>query len=123
MLVSVIGILLLDVTGAIPKASVGGAMTMFFAFLVAMFTLGVYEAISNKRGVFGWIVSIVCALVGGLVAALVGAQILDEILPLMKLDGPLVTSQHPMRYLAPAGMMIFTLLGSWAALKIVNRFR
>ncbi|MBS4082764.1 MAG: hypothetical protein KGZ73_04365 [Rhizobiales bacterium] len=123
MLITVAGVLLLDFTGSIPQSSVGGPLTIFFVALLAMLAYGVYEAWSNKRGVLGWIVSIVCSFLGGIVAGLVGAEILDLILPYLRLDGPLATSHHPLRYILPAGMMVFILSGSWAALKLVNRFR
>lgn len=123
MLITVAGVLLLDLTGAIPQSSVGGPMTIFFAAVLAMLAYGIYEAWSNKRGVLGWIVSIVGSFFGGIVAGLVGAEIMDLVLPHLHLDGPLATSQHPLRYILPAVMMLFMLSGSWVALRIVNRFR
>lgn len=123
MLITVAGVLLLDFTGAIPQSSVGGPMTIFFAAVLAMLTYAVYEAVAKKRGVLGWIVNIVGSFFGGILAGLVGAEILDLILPHVPLHGPLATSQHPLRYILPAGMMVFMLSGSWAALKLVNRFR
>ena len=71
----------------------------------------------------GWIVSIVCSIIGGFLALALGSLVMEAILPLIKLDGPLATSQHPMRYISLAGMMALMLLGSWGALQIVNRFR
>ena len=122
-LVCVIGVLLLDFAGAIPKSSVGGPMTLLLMYFFAMLAVGFHDAWSNKRGVLGWIVSIVCSLVGGFLGVIFAGLVLEEILPLLALNGPLATSQHPMRYIAPAGMMALTLLGSWGALQIVNRLR
>ena len=122
-LVGIVGILLVDFTGAIPKSSVGGPMALLLMFFLAMLAVGLHDAWSNKRGVLGWIVSIVCSVIGGFLAATLGGLVMETILPLMELDGSLATSQHPMRYVSSAGMMALTLLGSWVALQIVNRFR
>jgi len=122
-LVGVIGILLFDFAGAIPKSSVGGPLALFLIFFLAMLVVGLHEAWSNKRGVLGWIVSIVCSVIGGFLAVTFGGLVMEAILPLLELNGSLATSQHPMRYVLSAGMMVLTLLGSWTALQIVNRFR
>jgi len=122
-LVGILGILLVDFAGAIPKSSVGGPMALLLMVFLAMLAVGFHDAWSNKRGVLGWIVSIVCAVIGGFLGVTLGALVMETILPLMELDGPLAALQHPMRYVASAGMMALTLLGSWAALQIVNRFR
>jgi hypothetical protein len=122
-LVCIIGILLIDVAGAIPNSSVGGPMAILLLFFLAMLAVGLHDAWSNKRGVLGWIVSIVCSIIGGFLALALGSLVMEAILPLIKLDGPLATSQHPMRYISLAGMMALMLLGSWGALQIVNRFR
>ena len=39
------------------------------------------------------------------------------------LEGSLAETQHPLFYIALVGMMLFSLLGSWIALWIVNRLR
>lgn len=122
-LVAVIGILLLDFADAIPQSSVGGPLTLLLIFFLAMLAVGIHEAWSNRRGALGWIVSIVCAVVGGFLAVTIGGLILEAILPFLDLNGSLVTSQHPMRYVSSAGMMVLTLLGSWGALQIVNQLR
>jgi len=121
-LVGVTAILLFDFAG-IPKSSVGGPLAVFLIFFLAMLGVGLHEAWSNKRGVLGWIVSIVCSFVGGFLAVTFGGLVMEAILPLLDLNGSLATSQHPMRYVSSAGMMALTLLGSWGALQIVNRFR
>lgn len=122
-LVGAIGILLLDFAGAIPKSSVGGPLTLFLIFFLAMLAVGLHEAWSNKRGAFGWIASIVCSVIGGFLAITFAGLVMEAILPFLGLNGSLATSQHPMRYVSYAGMMLLTLSGSWIALQIVNRFR
>jgi hypothetical protein len=122
-LVGVISVLLLDFAGAIPKSSVGGPLTLFLIFFLAMLAVGLHEAWSNKRGVFGWMVSIVCSLIGGFLAITFGGLVMEAMLPFLELNGSLATSQHPMRYVSSAGMMLLTLSGSWIALQIASRFR
>jgi hypothetical protein len=123
VLMAVIGILLLHSTGAIPLTGVGGAMTIGLALLVATPAVGVHEAWTKKRGVLGWIVNIVVSFVGAFLLAPLGGMVIAMILsPLM--DKPsLAATGGPVMYVALAGMMLVTLLGSWGALWIVNRWR
>jgi hypothetical protein len=123
ILVAVIAILLLELSDALPKSSVGGPMTMMMIVFLAVLALGLYEAWSQKRGVLGWIVNIVVSVVGGFVGASVASVILGMVLSTLNLGVPLVETQHPVRYIASAGMMLLALLGVWVALQIVNRFR
>ena len=71
-LIAVAGILLLQLTDAIPLASVGGSLTIGFAFIAAALAVGIHDAWTQKRGVVGWIVNIVVSFVGALVGAQVG---------------------------------------------------
>ena len=75
-LIAVIGILLLQSTGSIPLASVGGSMTIGLAFLAAALAVGIHEAWTKKRGVLGWIVNIVVSLVGAFLAAPLGGMVI-----------------------------------------------
>ncbi len=126
---AVITIVLLQFSGAIPQSSVGGSLTIGFVFLAFALAVGIHEAWTNKRGVLGWIVSMLTALVGGFVAAGVFGDIL--IVPVLallnligsNLEGSLAATGGPLLYAALAGMMLLTLLGSWAALQLVNRWR
>lgn len=120
-LIAVIGILLLQSSGAIPLASVGGSMTIGLAFIVAALALGIHEAWTNKRGALGWIVNIVVSFVGALVAAPLGGMIVGILLS----DGSrsLAATGGPRFSVALVGGMLVTLLGAWGALWIVNRWR
>ena len=120
-LIAVIGILLLQMTGSIPLASVGGSMTIGLAYLVAALAVGIHEAWTKRRGVLGWLVNIVVSFVGAFVAAPIGGMVLA----LMLSDGSqsLAASGGPRFSVALAGGMLVTLLGSWGALWIVNRWR
>jgi len=72
-LIAVIAIVLIQFSGAVPLSSVGGPMTLAMVFLAAALAAGIYEAWSMRRGVLGWIVSILTALAGAIVAGLAGA--------------------------------------------------
>ena len=126
---AVIAIWLLQFSGAVPKSSVGGPMTLAVVFLGATLAVGIHEAWTNKRGVLGWIVSVVAALVGGFVAGGVFGDIIAvSLLALLNLaglnlGGSLAAAGGPLLYVALAGMMLLMLLGSWIALQIGNRWR
>ena len=119
--IAVMVMVLIDLSDAIPKSSIGGPMTMMMIVLLAVVALGLYDAWSQKRGVLGWIVSIVAAVVGGFLGAAVASGILGTMLSYLNLGVPLVESQHPLRYIASAGMMLLAMLGAWIALQFVGR--
>jgi hypothetical protein len=127
---AVVAIILLQLSGAVPQSSVGGPMTLALVYFAAMLAVGIHEAWSKKRGVLGWIVNIPVSLVGGFLAAEVGNLAFETILMLLYLGGvglnqggSLAATGGPLLYLTLAGMMLLMLLGSWTALRIVNRWR
>ena len=120
-LIAMIGILLLQWTGSIPLASVGGSMTIGFAYLAAALALGMHEAWTQKRGVLGWIVNILVSLVGAFVAAPIGGMVIGMLLS--DGSGSLAATGGPRFSVALVGGMLVTLLGAWGALWIVNRWR
>ena len=123
-LIAVVGILLLQSTGAIPLASVGGSMTIGLALLAAALAVGIHEASTKQRGVLGWIVSILVSLVGAVVGANLGGMVMAAMIGLVvNVDGSLAKTGGPVMSVALAGGMIATLLGAWGALWIVNRWR
>jgi len=122
ILLAVAAALLVAVFG--PKASVGGPMTIAFVLFLATLAVGVYEAVSSKRGPFGWILNIVLAVIGGLaVAMFAGPAIFEPIILLFPVNGSLASSGHPLFYIGYAGMAVLTVLGSWATLQLVNKLR
>ena len=123
ILIAVTTILLLELSDALPKSSVGGPMAMMMIVFLAVLALGLYEAWSQKRGVLGWLVSIVASVIGGFFGVAVASAILEILLSYLSLGVPLAESQHPLRYIASGGMMLLALLGSWIALQIVTRSR
>lgn len=122
-LVAVIAILVLQFSGAIPQSSVGGPMTIATAFLIAALAAGIYEAVSNKRGVLGWIASLITAVVGAFVAASLGSMVMETLLMNMNLQGSLAETRHPLLYIGSAFMMLMTVFGAWLALRLVNQLR
>ena len=121
-LIAVIGILLLQWTGAIPLSSVGGPMVIALAFFVAALAVAIHEAWTKKRGVLGWIVNIVVSFVGAFLAAQLGGMVMVIILSPF-INGSLAATGGPVMSISLAGAMIVTVLGSWGALWIVNRWR
>jgi hypothetical protein len=128
-LIAVIAILLLQFTDAIPLSSVGGPITIALAFLVAALAVGIHEAWTKRRGVLGWIVNVVVSFVGAFVGAQLGGMVmvmffmLASVLRLVDMKASLAATGGPVMSLALAGAMVATVLGSWGALQIVNRWR
>ena len=127
--IAVIAIVLLQYSGAVPKSSVGGPITLALVFLGAAVAVGIHEAWTKKRGVLGWIVSIVVALVGAFLASQLGELLFVAILMLLStlklvnVTGSLAATGGALLYLGLAAMMLLMLLGSSIALSIVNRWR
>ncbi len=118
-LLAVAVVLLVDVFGS--KSSVGGPMTDLLVSFLVMLAVGIYEAVSNDRSGLRWIVNIVLAVMGGLLALGLMSMGLETIMGLIHFEGRLATSHHPLRYFMDVAMPIVTVLGSWLPLQIVNR--
>lgn len=121
--IAVIGILLLQYSGAVPNSSVGGPMTLAMGFFAAALAVAIHEAWTQKRGVVGWIVNVIAVFVGAFVAAEVGNLLFELILPLLPLQGSLVAYGGSLLYVALAAWTLLMLFGSWLALQVVNRWR
>ena len=134
--IAVIGILLLQSSGAVPLSSVGGPMVLALAFFAAALAVAIHEAWTKKRGVLGWIVNIVVSFVGVFLVAEVSDIVIVPILMLLdltgltgwmartgNLKGSLAATGGPLLYVSLAGMTLLNLLGAWGALWIVNRWR
>ena len=124
VLMAVIGILLIQLTGSIPLSSVGGPLVIGLALIVAALAVGIHEAWTQKRGVLGWIVNIVVSFFGVFLAAQLGGLVMVMMLfPLMGGSSSLAAAGDSLMSVALAGQMVITLLGSWGALWVVNRWR
>jgi hypothetical protein len=116
-LLAVLTVLLVDVFGS--KSSVGGPMTDLLVSFLIMLAVGLYEAWG--RGPIGWVVNVVLAVIGGIAGLWLMSIALETAMSLVHFQGKLATSNHPLRYIADGAMPIFTVLGSWTPIQIVNR--
>lgn len=122
VLATVVAMVLLGLFGT--DASVGGPMGMMMVAVIAVLAAGIHDAASHRRGPLGWIVSIAAAIAGGFAAiTLVGNVMMDIVMPMLRLDGSLASSRHPVKYVVFAAMGALTVLGSWAALALVDQLR
>lgn len=97
-------------------------LLMAAIYLCVTGAVGIYEAWSKKRGVLGWIVSIVASIIGGTIGGFSLGTV--AMLP----AGALATRLGPgwAELDAIVGLpasIIGLFLGSWIALQLVNRFR
>jgi hypothetical protein len=125
VLIAVIGIVVLQMTGAIPMDAVGAGLLIAAATFAAALAIAVHEAWTKQRGVLGWIVNIVISFVGAFLAAQFGAPLVA--IPLLMFAGggssSLAAAGGGVMYVALALMMVVTLAGSSGALWLVNRWR
>ena len=120
-LLAVAAMLLLEAFG--PTSSVGGSMSFMLVFVVVTLAVAIYEAWSNERGVMGWIVNLFASIVGGLTAVALIGMGMEAVLPYLRLEGSLASSQHPLNYAVVAIIAILMVLGSWLPLRVLNRLR
>lgn len=125
VLIAVIGILVLQMTGAIPMDAVGGGLVIAAATFAAALAIAVQEAWTRKRGVLGWIANIVVSLLGAFFAAQFGGPLVA--VPLLMLAGggssSLAAAGDGVMSVALALVMVVALAGSSGALWLVNRRR
>ena len=121
---AVIGILLLQSSGAIPLSSVGGPMMIGLALIAVAVAVGIHEAWTNGRGVLGWIVNIVVSFLGAFLIAPLGGMVIALMLsPFMGGAPSLAAAGGGVMSVALIGMTLVTMLAAWGALQIVNRWR
>lgn len=121
--VTVIGMLLLLASGAISQGSVGGSLTIGFALILAALAVGIHEAWTKRRGVFGWIVNIVVTFLSVLLVAPTGGGVLALLLSPFASGTSLAASGGGVMSLALIGMTGIVLASAWGALWVVNRWR
>ena len=125
VLIAVIGIVVLQMTGAIPMDAVGAGLLIAAATFAAALAIAVHEAWTKQRGVLGWIVNNVISFVGAFLAAQFGAPLVA--IPLLMFAGggssSLAAAGGGVMYVALALMMVVTVAGSSGALWLVNRWR
>ena len=121
--IAVIGILLLQLTGFIPQASVGGPLTIGFALILAALAVGIHEAWTMKRGVLGWIVNIVVSFLGVFLIAPLGGAVVAMTLSPFATGSSLAATGGAVMSIALVVMTGIVLAAAWGALWIVNRWR
>jgi hypothetical protein len=122
--IAVGAILLLQWVGGIPEASVGGPLTIAAVYLLATLAVAIHEAWTNKRGIIGWIVTLVVSFVGAFIAAQIGGMAMVMLLGAIgNMEGSLARTGGPLFSVALVGGMLATLVGAWGALQLVNRWR
>lgn len=124
VLIAVGGVLLLQWSGAIPMDSVGGALVIAAAVILGSLAVAIHEAWTKRRGLLGWIVNIVVSFAGALlIAPLAGGVMVALLLPFMDGASSLAAAGGARMSVALSGQMALTLLGSWGALWLLNRWR
>ena len=98
-------------------------LTLLLVFVAVLLAVAIYEAWSNRRGAVGWIVNVVAAAFGGLLAVAFIGMGMDATLPYLQFEGSLASSQNPLEYVVVALIAIVMVLGSWIPLRILNRRR
>lgn len=121
--IAVIGILALQATGSIPAASVGGSLVIAMAFFLGAFVVAIHEAVVKRRGLLGWIVNIVVAFVAVFFTAQIAGIVVVAILAPFMTGSSMAKTGGIVMSMGLALGMVVTLLGSWAALQLVNRWR
>jgi hypothetical protein len=117
MLLAVAAILLLDVFGS--KSSVGGPMADLMVSFIVILAVGLHEAWG--RGPVGWVANVMLAILGGLTGLWLMGLALETTMSAIHFEGRLATSDHPLRYIADMALPIFTVLGAWLPIQVVNR--
>jgi hypothetical protein len=124
VVIAVVTVLLLQWTGSIPLDSVGGAMVFAMPVLIGTLAIAIHEAWTKKRGVLGWIVNVVVTFLAAFLVAPLGGMVMVILLsPFMDGSSSLAAAGDPQMSIALAGVMAIALLGSWGALRIVDRWR
>lgn len=122
-IIALAGIVLLQFTGVIPLSSVGGPMMVALACFSAALAVGVHEAWTTRRGVFGWALNILIVLVATFFAAQAGGMLMVFVLAPFTDGSSLAAAGGIVMMLALIGAMGSTLLGSWGALQLLKRWR
>jgi len=116
----VTAILLLQATGMIPLASVGGPLTIGAVILGITLAVGIHEAWTRRRGPFGWLVNLVVATIGGLLGAQLGGFAVAMSLPY---TGSLAAAGGVVFAVALVASVLCAIAGAWVAIELVNRWR
>lgn len=121
--IAVLGILLLQASGAIALGSVGGSLTLGFVLILAALAVGMHEAWTQKRGPLGWIVNLFVTFLSVLVAAPLGGALIALLLSPFASGTSLAASGGGVMSLALVAITCVVLASASGALWLVNRWR
>jgi hypothetical protein len=121
--IAVLGILLLQASGAIALGSVGGSLTLGFVLILAALAVGMHEAWTQKRGPLGWIVDLFVTFLSVLVAAPLGGALIALLLSPFASGTSLAASGGGVMSLALVAITCVVLASASGALWLVNRWR
>lgn len=120
---AIIGILILNETGAIPMSSVGGSMVIGLAYLGGVTAVGVHDAWTRRRGCLGWIVSIVVAHAAAILLAPISGMVVVLVLSPFMTASSLNETGGGVMAAGLAGGMAVTVLIAWGTLRFLDRWR
>ena len=98
-------------------------ITLLAVVAMLLLAVAIYEAWSNGRGAIGWIVNVLACAFGALIAIALVGMAMDLVLPYLRLEGSLASSQNPLKYVVVAAIALVMVLGSWIPLQVLNRLR
>jgi len=96
-------------------AAMEKALLMMMALFGVVVVIGLYEAWSKKRGIVGWIVSVLIAIMGGAATMSLCVGIGDA----MVRKWPQSSAGELFLAITP----VLLLIGAWLALRAASRFR
>ncbi|MCK1395999.1 hypothetical protein [Bradyrhizobium sp. 1] len=106
-----------------PGSSVGGPMSMLLVLVLIILGVTAHEAKSRERDEMRRGICIVVSIIGGVAAFILIALSIDAIEPYLPIEGPLDSSEDPVKYALVAATAIVVVLGSWLPLRAMNRLR
>jgi hypothetical protein len=115
-LFTVAAILLMHLFGS--RSGVGSPTTDILVSFAIMLAVGIYEAWG--RGLVGWLVYSVLAVVGGVVALCLTSLALEATVAALHTQGRFATLTQPLRRIADVVMPLAAVLGAWLPLKLIN---
>ncbi|MBW7973249.1 hypothetical protein [Bradyrhizobium sp. BR 10289] len=121
MLLAVAAWLLLERFG--PGSNVAAWMSMLLILVLTVLGVMDHEAKSNTHGMKRRGVCILVSTIGGFVAFIAFMLSTDLMEPYLPLDGPLDTSDGPVKYAVVAANAVAMVLGSWLPLRAMRLWR
>jgi hypothetical protein len=115
-LFTIAAILLMHLFGS--RSGVGSPMTDILLSIAVMLVVGIYEAWG--RGLVGWLIHGVLAIIGGVVALCLTSLALEATVSALHTQGRFATLNHSLRDIADVVMPLAAVLGAWLPVKLMN---